>query len=367
MTDDPVEVDVLANDDGQLDRFSLQLLVEGQYGQAFVTVDDLGTPIIRYSPDKEVIERFLESSTSTVSALLDEAESAGNAAFGEVLTYSVCSIDGACEQAELVIRFAPQTLRLPPQTLDDSLFVEPGETKSVDVLANDIDTDSALDPSTLRIIESPQVGAASVVSSTIEYSAGVSPGLDHFSYEICGEDLKCSTASVTVTIEESNSVPNGAVTCNGLVATIVGTPGDDVLQGTHLDDVIVGLGGNDVIRGASGSDTVCGGDGDDIIHGESQADVLFGEGGDDTITGADGDDFIDGGEGDDTIEGNSQDDTINGGDGDDTINGGSGNDTIDGGDGIDDVDGLWQTDTCDNAETATRCETVTFGNEPLSG
>jgi len=152
--------------------------------------------------------------------------------------------------------------------------------------------------------------------------------------------------------------------CNGLLATIVGTDGDDVLQGTHLDDVIVGLGGNDVINGASGSDTICGGDGDDVIDGQSQADVIFGDDGNDTIYGRDGADQIFGGDGDDNIEGHSQNDVINGGSGDDTIDGGSGDDVIDGGAGVDDIDGLWGNDSCDDAETAVGCETVTNNGEP---
>ncbi|MGZ5214522.1 MAG: hypothetical protein ACXWEN_12345, partial [Actinomycetota bacterium] len=41
-------------------------------------------------------------------------------------------------------------------------------------------------------------------------------------------------------------------TCQGQVATIVGTPGDDVITGTPGNDVIVGLGGNDVINGMGG-------------------------------------------------------------------------------------------------------------------
>ena len=35
--------------------------------------------------------------------------------------------------------------------------------------------------------------------------------------------------------------------CFGEPATIIGTPGDDVLSGTSGDDVIVGLEGTDVI------------------------------------------------------------------------------------------------------------------------
>ena len=148
------------------------------------------------------------------------------------------------------------------------------------------------------------------------------------------------------------------------MATIVGTDGDDVLQGTHLDDVIVGLGGNDVINGASGADTICGGDGDDVIDGQSQADVIFGDAGNDTIYGRDGADQICGGDGDDIIEGHSQNDLIDGGSGDDTINGGSGDDVIDGGSGVDDIDGLWGNDSCDDAETDAGCETVTNNGDP---
>jgi hypothetical protein len=38
------------------------------------------------------------------------------------------------------------------------------------------------------------------------------------------------------------------VTCGGLTATIVGTFGDDILDGTPLPDVIAGLSGSDVLR-----------------------------------------------------------------------------------------------------------------------
>lgn len=44
--------------------------------------------------------------------------------------------------------------------------------------------------------------------------------------------------------------------CDGLVATIVGTEGDDELVGTDQQDVIVGLGGNDVISGGASNDVV---------------------------------------------------------------------------------------------------------------
>jgi len=48
------------------------------------------------------------------------------------------------------------------------------------------------------------------------------------------------------------------VKCAGRVATIVGTPGNDLLVGTNGPDVIAGLGGNDVIYGLGGNDILCG-------------------------------------------------------------------------------------------------------------
>lgn len=74
--------------------------------------------------------------------------------------------------------------------------------------------------------------------------------------------------------------------CFGVPATIVGTPGNDVLHGTLGDDVIVGLGGNDAIAGKGGNDLICGNEGNDIISGDL---------GDDKIDAGAGDDAIDGG------------------------------------------------------------------------
>lgn len=63
--------------------------------------------------------------------------------------------------------------------------------------------------------------------------------------------------------------------CGGKVATIVGTPGPDVLRGTPGPDVIVGRGGNDVIRGRRGRDVICGGPGRDRLMGGPGRDRLL--------------------------------------------------------------------------------------------
>ena len=81
------------------------------------------------------------------------------------------------------------------------------------------------------------------------------------------------------------------VLCNGRVANIIGTVGNDRLTGTPGNDVIQGLGGNDVIKGLGGKDVICGGSGND---------KLFGGIGNDAMDGGSGYDLCDGGNGTDT-------------------------------------------------------------------
>jgi uncharacterized protein len=116
--------------------------------------------------------------------------------------------------------------------------------------------------------------------------------------------------------------------CNGLPATIVGTPGDDIIHGTNGNDVIVGLGGNDIIYGGNGNDVICGNAGNDTLYGGNGNDVLLGGTGNDVLDGANGDDTLYGGDGIDTLDGGNDNDSLNGGRGDDILNGGNGNDLL---------------------------------------
>jgi hemolysin type calcium-binding protein len=79
-------------------------------------------------------------------------------------------------------------------------------------------------------------------------------------------------------------------TCKGSRATIVGTPGKDVLTGAAGRDVMVGLGGNDKLSGFAGNDVICGGPGKDTLNGGPGKDVLLGQGGKDKCTGGKGKD-----------------------------------------------------------------------------
>jgi Ca2+-binding RTX toxin-like protein len=202
----------------------------------------------------------------------------------------------------------------------------------------------------------------------------------------------------------STGLAGGEFTCAGMVATIVGTNGPDVLIGTPGPDVIVGLGGDDEIYGDRFDDFICGGPGDDYIEGGGGEDLIFGEEGNDVIDGGvagvggafddTGDDVISGGPGHDTIIGSDlpqAGSSLYGDQGNDTIYiplghqalnghtfafGGAGNDTIllatgdavlEGGNGQDELialdqastaemDGGRGVDTCTGGTTTTNCE-----------
>ncbi|MGR6963809.1 ExeM/NucH family extracellular endonuclease [Geodermatophilus sp. URMC 61] len=90
--------------------------------------------------------------------------------------------------------------------------------------------------------------------------------------------------------------------CQGLVPTVTGTEGDDVLHGTNGRDVVMGLGGDDELRGGNGDDVLCGGAGTDTVAGDNGADVLLGGLGDDALDGGNGDDTLVGGPGEDLLQ-----------------------------------------------------------------
>ena len=54
---------------------------------------------------------------------------------------------------------------------------------------------------------------------------------------------------------------------DGSVGLIVGTAGNDTLNGTALDDLILGLAGNDTLNGLGGNDILVGGTGNDTLNG----------------------------------------------------------------------------------------------------
>ncbi len=99
---------------------------------------------------------------------------------------------------------------------------------------------------------------------------------------------------------------------------IVGTEGNDRIDGDEENDTISGLGGNDRIYGDYGDDILSGNEGDDKIQGS---------GGQDTLIGGQGNDTLKGGAGNDTY-------IFNLGDGQDVITDKNGVNTLEFGAGI---------------------------------
>jgi predicted extracellular nuclease len=101
---------------------------------------------------------------------------------------------------------------------------------------------------------------------------------------------------------------------------VVGTSGDDVLEGTDGPDHICGLNGNDTILAGAGADIVEGANGADTLVGGDGNDLLFGGNGGDTLVGGPGSDVMHGGHAADVFDASD----------------GFANDSVDGGPGIDD-------------------------------
>ena len=154
---------------------------------------------------------------------------------------------------------------------------------------------------------------------------------------------------------------------------IVGTSGNDNINGTSKNDLIVTYEGDDKVSASSGDDCIVTGDGNDRVDGGTGKDVIDLGNGDDKVSpsgdtdyiyGGDGNDVIDAGSGNDFVYGGSGNDTLQGGSGNDQVygeadndkmEGGSGTDLLDGGGGTDKAIGGSGTDTC-IAETRVNCE-----------
>lgn len=147
--------------------------------------------------------------------------------------------------------------------------------------------------------------------------------------------------------------------------TIVGTLGNDILEGTPLSDIVLGLGGDDTLNGD---------DGDDLLNGGAGVDTMTGGLGDDTFYVDDAEDEVVetlGGGADTlytrinytlaadqeierlwvwgtlglTLTGNDLGNVLFGGAGNDALNGGAGDDVLSGGGGADIMTGGGGSDT----------------------
>ncbi len=126
---------------------------------------------------------------------------------------------------------------------------------------------------------------------------------------------------------------------------ISGGAGDDSLTGNNGFDTLYGNDGDDTLLGGLGTDSLFGGRGEDLLSGQAGRDQIFGGGGNDTLDGNAGPDRLNGEDGNDVLNGGSNDDGLSGGTGNDILNGGSGADVIFGNEGDDRLSGNGGADT----------------------
>jgi Ca2+-binding RTX toxin-like protein len=168
-------------------------------------------------------------------------------------------------------------------------------------------------------------------------------------------------------------------TCLGKRVTIVGTPGNDRLNGSARRDVILAGDGDDAVDSRGGPDVICGGQGNDTIAGGGGSDELSGDNGNDRLDGGAGLDYavyenspegvsvdlsrgaangwgsdslstieaLIGSRSGDRLVGNGRANYFAGLEGDDDITAGGGNDYLDGGRGRDRLKGGKGFDTVD--------------------
>lgn len=146
--------------------------------------------------------------------------------------------------------------------------------------------------------------------------------------------------AVLASAPAAQAAPSG-LTCNDprtgreLLATVVGTAGNDVIW-ARPGDVIVALAGDDTIyTNLAGNAVVCADEGADYVGNSS---LFATSGGSFGVRGGDGRDRLTGGTGNDNLFGGPGDDVLDGRAGFDTLNGAAG------------------TDGCANGEYVTNCE-----------
>ena len=226
-----------------------------------------------------------------------------------------------------------------PFSLDNGIWYSwtPAVTGTATISTEDNGTNVTTFDTTLAMYTGSTLGSLSLYASDDDAGTGtrslvVVPVNAGTTYRIKIDGFAAANGLLNLHVE--NGPPPA---CGGVGATLVGTDGDNTINGTAGNDVIVAgagadtinsLGGNDRICGGAGPDDISTGDGDDFVLAGPDADTLRGQGGHDTLVGnagggdvddagdlllgGDGNDFIDGWVGNDRMVGHGGDDELRG-------------------------------------------------------
>ncbi|MEM9301594.1 MAG: Ig-like domain-containing protein [Pseudomonadota bacterium] len=203
-----VAIDVLANDadaDDGLDTGSVAIENEPALGSIAI---DAATGVVSYTAN---------------------AGASGVDSF----SYTVADTRGArTAETQVTVTIAGT----PQANADSSLGLE-GAAQVIEVLANDIDSDGTIDPTTVTIVTQPANGSVEVdgVTGVVTYTPGVMfAGMDSFTYTVRDNDaLTSAPATVSVTVNDVPRVADDTATVEGnqTVAVAVLTNDSDAVGG----------------------------------------------------------------------------------------------------------------------------------------
>ena len=121
--------------------------------------------------------------------------------------YQICDTLGTCDTATVTI-----TVTLPndpPVANDDSATTDEDSSVTIDVTANDSDTDGNLDSDSVSVIAGPNSGMV-LKNGGGNFTYTPNPdfnGSDSFIYQICDTLGLCDTATVSITVDAVNDPP----------------------------------------------------------------------------------------------------------------------------------------------------------------
>jgi hypothetical protein len=123
-----------------------------------------------------------------------------------VLVYDRALSDAERQAVERYLEL--KYLNTPPNPADDSVQVEQYGSVEIDVLANDIDPDGVLDPTTVRVVVPASYGDTDVdpVSGVITYSHGGLGDADEFMYTV-RDQLGSESAPALVSVSVNQACP----------------------------------------------------------------------------------------------------------------------------------------------------------------
>ncbi|MFN9626739.1 MAG: beta strand repeat-containing protein, partial [Planctomycetota bacterium] len=216
-----VDIDVLSNDtvtfDG-LDPASVTIVTAPNNGTAIV----LSNGSIRYTHS-------------------------GTESTNDFLLYTVRGNNGLVSQTTRVdITITP--VNDGPNAVNDEASVLEGGTVNIPVLANDTDSDNAIDTASVVIVNSPTNGTATLgVGGVIQYTHdGTETTVDSFTYRVSDVAGKASNlATVSISITPVNDPPvavNDSATIPSNIAAIVDFAANefDLYDGLDLASIVIG-------------------------------------------------------------------------------------------------------------------------------